>query len=172
MKTPPAAQGRHHPRPHGRGRRASAVRRRPPAPLWARVDQGAALGASPSARSAVRAPWGKRSYGVQGPLAASFSSQTPIVRPGWPASGLAPLRQRQELLLGEHRHAQLGGLLRLLAAALAPDGTVWVIEANPNPDLAHDEDFSRSAQAAGMEYPELIQRILNLGLAWRPLWKR
>jgi len=50
-------------------------------------------------------------------------------------------------------------------------GKVWVIEANGTPDLARDEDFAASAKAAGIRYRQLIQRILNLGLAWRPKWK-
>ena len=54
---------------------------------------------------------------------------------------------------------------------LTEDGRVYVIEANPNPDLAHDEDFAKSARAGGLEYPALVERILRLGLAWRPKWK-
>ncbi len=54
---------------------------------------------------------------------------------------------------------------------LGEDGRVHVIEANPNPDLAHDEDFAKSARAGGLEYPQLVERILRLGLSWRPKWK-
>jgi D-alanine-D-alanine ligase len=54
---------------------------------------------------------------------------------------------------------------------LTPDGKVFLIETNANPDLARDEDFSRSAAAAGTDYPALLQRILKLGLAYRPAWK-
>jgi len=54
---------------------------------------------------------------------------------------------------------------------LAPDGTLHVIEVNANPDLARDEDFALSAAADGLAYPELVARILSLGLAYRPLWK-
>jgi D-alanine-D-alanine ligase len=54
---------------------------------------------------------------------------------------------------------------------LTPEGRVFLIEANANPDLARDEDFARSAQAVGIEYPALLQRILNLALAYRPAWK-
>ena len=54
---------------------------------------------------------------------------------------------------------------------LTPEGAVWLIEANGNPDLAHDEDFAKSALAAGVEYPDLIQKILKLGRAWKPAWK-
>ncbi len=43
-----------------------------------------------------------------------------------------------------------------------------MIEANPNPQLARGEDFAESAGAAGLEYGPLLQRIVNLGLAWEP----
>jgi len=54
---------------------------------------------------------------------------------------------------------------------LAPDGKVHLLEINANPDLAIDEDFALSAKAAGLDYQVLLQRILNLGLAYRPAWK-
>jgi D-alanine-D-alanine ligase len=41
---------------------------------------------------------------------------------------------------------------------------VYFIEANPNPILAMDEDFAQSAAKAGLAYPQLIDRILRLGL--------
>lgn len=47
-------------------------------------------------------------------------------------------------------------------------GRVYVLEANPNPQLAYGEDFAESAKKAGMDYPNLLQRIVNLGLRWRP----
>ncbi len=46
-------------------------------------------------------------------------------------------------------------------ARLTPDGEVVVIEANPNPSLARDEDFAQSAAAAGIEYDALIQKVLD-----------
>jgi len=49
--------------------------------------------------------------------------------------------------------------LRLTAA-----GEVYFIEANPNPILAEDEDFAQSAARAGLAYPQLIERIVRLGL--------
>jgi D-alanine-D-alanine ligase len=48
------------------------------------------------------------------------------------------------------------------------DGRVYVLEANPNPQLAFGEDFAESAERAGISYEALIQRIINLGLRWRP----
>lgn len=47
---------------------------------------------------------------------------------------------------------------------LTPAGEPVFIEANPNPILAADEDFAASAVAAGLSYPELIGRIVRLGL--------
>jgi D-alanine-D-alanine ligase len=44
---------------------------------------------------------------------------------------------------------------------LTPQGEVFVIEANPNPSLAQDEDFAQSAAQAGISYDELIQKILD-----------
>ena len=43
-----------------------------------------------------------------------------------------------------------------------------MLEANPNPQLAYGEDFAESAERAGLSYGELLQRIVNLGLRWRP----
>jgi D-alanine-D-alanine ligase len=48
------------------------------------------------------------------------------------------------------------------------DGSFYVLEANPNPQLAYGEDFAESAEVVGIGYPELLQRILNLGLRYRP----
>jgi D-alanine-D-alanine ligase len=58
------------------------------------------------------------------------------------------------------------GLLKIkgtgrLDVRLTPAGELVFIEANPNPSLARDDDFARSAAAAGMDYESLIQRILD-----------
>ena len=42
-----------------------------------------------------------------------------------------------------------------------------MLEANPNPQIAHGEDFAESAETAGLSYEALLQRILGLGLQWR-----
>lgn len=47
-------------------------------------------------------------------------------------------------------------------------GRVYFIEANPNPQLAYGEDFAESAERSGLSYEALLERILALGLAWRP----
>ena len=43
-------------------------------------------------------------------------------------------------------------------------GQIYFIEANPNPILAADEDFAQSALKADLPYPQLMDRILRLGL--------
>jgi D-alanine-D-alanine ligase len=48
---------------------------------------------------------------------------------------------------------------------LTAKGEVFVIEANPNPSLAQDEDFARAAAEAGMGYDVLIQEILDAASA-------
>lgn len=47
---------------------------------------------------------------------------------------------------------------------LDTEGRPWFLEANPNPEIAHSEELAQSAEEAGLTYPRLIQRILNLGL--------
>jgi D-alanine-D-alanine ligase len=51
---------------------------------------------------------------------------------------------------------------------LTPEGEVYVIEANPNPQIAAEEDFAASARMAGLEYGPLLERIVKLGLDWEP----
>jgi D-alanine-D-alanine ligase len=46
-------------------------------------------------------------------------------------------------------------------------GRPWVLEANPNPEIAYGEEFAESAERAGLGYEALLQRILGLGLRWR-----
>jgi D-alanine-D-alanine ligase len=45
-------------------------------------------------------------------------------------------------------------------------GKIYVLEANPNPQLARGEDFADSAARAGIDYGALLQRIVKLGLSW------
>ena len=51
---------------------------------------------------------------------------------------------------------------------LDSENRVYVLEANPNPQIAKGEDFADSAEAAGLNYPALLQRILTTGLRWEP----
>ena len=47
---------------------------------------------------------------------------------------------------------------------LGKEGKLYFLEANPNPEIAKSEEFASASEEAGMSYPELIQRIVELGL--------
>jgi D-alanine-D-alanine ligase len=66
-----------------------------------------------------------------------------------------------------YRVLELSGYARI-DLRLDPEGRVYVLEANPNPQIARHEDFARSADCAGYSYPALIQKILTIGMRWEP----
>jgi D-alanine-D-alanine ligase len=80
-----------------------------------------------------------------------------------PAHGLPPGVARRAAALACHTWRSLGpsGYARM-DLRLAPDGGIFVLEANATPDGAADEDFALAARAAGLAYPALLQRILDL----------
>ncbi len=49
---------------------------------------------------------------------------------------------------------------------LTDAGRVFIIESNPNPEIAWDSEFPSAAKAAGYDYPALLRRIISLGLRW------
>lgn len=73
----------------------------------------------------------------------------------------------QHLCKRAYRALELSGFARV-DLRLDDKGHVWVIEANPNPQIAKGEDFAASADTAGISYESLMQRIVNLGLRWQP----
>jgi D-alanine-D-alanine ligase len=66
-----------------------------------------------------------------------------------------------------YRTLDLSGYARI-DLRLDNDGKVYVLEANPNPQLAYGEDFAESAETSGVSYESLLQRIITTGLSWRP----
>jgi D-alanine-D-alanine ligase len=73
----------------------------------------------------------------------------------------------QHLAKRVYRALGLSGYARI-DVRMDGEGNVYVLEANPNPQIAHDEDFSDSAEKAGYSYKDLLQELLNIGLRWRP----
>jgi D-alanine-D-alanine ligase len=63
-----------------------------------------------------------------------------------------------------YRTLELDGYARI-DFRLSADGIPYYIEANPNPEIARVEEFASAAQHAGIEYPDLIQRIVTLGIS-------
>ena len=51
------------------------------------------------------------------------------------------------------------------------DGSMFLLEANANPNLSKGEDLADSAKAVGISYTKLIDRIVQLGLAYMPEWR-
>lgn len=50
---------------------------------------------------------------------------------------------------------------------LAPDGVPYFLEANPNPDIARSEEFAAAAEARGIDYETLLDRIVTQGMRAR-----
>ena len=62
-----------------------------------------------------------------------------------------------------YRILELSGYARI-DFRLDGDGQFYFLEANPNPEIAAREEFASAARHAGVDYPELLQRILRLGM--------
>jgi D-alanine-D-alanine ligase len=81
--------------------------------------------------------------------------------PDGKAGEIQHLSKRVYRALGLSGYARID--LRMDAQA-----SLYVLEANPNPQIAHDEDFADSAEKAGYSYKDLIQELLAIGLRWQP----
>jgi len=83
------------------------------------------------------------------------------------AKGLSPEIQRKIRHVAKrvYRHLALSGYARIdLRLDENDQNKIYVLEANPNAQLAYGEDLAESAERAGLSYQELLQRIINLGL--------
>jgi D-alanine-D-alanine ligase len=76
--------------------------------------------------------------------------------------------QIQRIANRTYRSLDLSGYARIDLRMDEDTGRVYVIEANPNPNLAYGEDFAESAEVSGVSYERLLERILALGLRWEP----
>ncbi|MDD5555929.1 MAG: ATP-grasp domain-containing protein [bacterium] len=47
---------------------------------------------------------------------------------------------------------------------LAPDGAVYVLEVNPNPNIAENEDLPNAAAQTGLGYAEFAEKIIKIAL--------
>jgi D-alanine-D-alanine ligase len=71
----------------------------------------------------------------------------------------------------EHTSKQIYRLLGLSGYArldyrLTDRRRLFLLEANPNPQIARKEDFADSAEYAGINYEELLQKLVTLGLSY------
>jgi D-alanine-D-alanine ligase len=51
------------------------------------------------------------------------------------------------------------------------DGSIFLLEANCNPNLSNGEDFADAAAAAGISYGSLLERLVRLGLDYQAEWR-
>jgi D-alanine-D-alanine ligase len=81
--------------------------------------------------------------------------------------GAAPAIAR--LALRAWRILRLSGFARI-DFRIDGEGRPWLIDVNANPDVDFQEDFARSAAHDGIAPTQLLQRLLDLGLRYRPHW--
>jgi len=80
---------------------------------------------------------------------------------------LSPELERDLALLSKriYRHLCLSGYARL-DYRMTNNGKFYLLEANPNPQIAINEDFADSAAHSGLKYGQLLQKIITLGLSY------
>lgn len=89
-----------------------------------------------------------------------------------PATNLTDEQREMAVKLSKRIYKVLGlsGYARL-DFRMSKDGKLYCLEANPNPNLSFGEDFAESAEAMGISYETLLQKIVTLGLNYKPAWK-
>ena len=82
-----------------------------------------------------------------------------------PAKDLAPeiYSRIQRIAKRVYRALELDGYARI-DFRLSADGVPYFIEANPNPEIAKNQEFATAARHDGLAYPNLLRRILALGI--------
>ena len=72
---------------------------------------------------------------------------------------LADLSKEIYRLLGMSGYARLD-------YRVTEDDDAYLLEANPNPQIAKDEDFALSAKHVGIDYPALIEQLIQFGMKY------
>jgi D-alanine-D-alanine ligase len=126
-------------------------------PVWEMV-----FGSMPDSLAAIatrKVKWDKRyqaKYGITTHAAADLPA--PVL------TALDRLSRRIYRALGMSGYARMD-------FRVTPQGQVYVLEANANPNLEAAEDFAEAARAAGTPYGELLERLMDLGLRYRAQWR-
>ena len=83
-----------------------------------------------------------------------------------PAKDLTPelYARIQRMAKRVYKTLRLDGYARV-DFRLSPDGTPYFLEVNPNPEIALGQEFANAAKHDGLAYPDLLQRILTLGIS-------
>jgi D-alanine-D-alanine ligase len=126
-------------------------------PVWEMV-----FGSMPDSLPAIatrKVKWDKRYQAKYGITTRAAEDLPPAV-----LTTLDKLSRRIYRALGLSGYARMDFRVR-------PDGQVYVLEANANPNLEAAEDFAESARAAGVSYEELLEKIMGLGSSYRAEWR-
>src|SRR5947207_13309791 len=102
--------------------------------------------------------WDKRYQAKYG-----ISTSAAAVLPATVLTALDRLSRRIYRALGMSGYARMD-------FRVTPQGQVYVLEANANPNLEAAEDFAESARAAGTPYGELLEHLMDLRLKYRAQW--
>jgi D-alanine-D-alanine ligase len=78
------------------------------------------------------------------------------------------LSQIQRIATRTYRSLDLSGYARIDLRFDEERRRAYVLEANPNPNLAYGEDFAESAEMSGLSYERLLDRLIALGRRWEP----
>ena len=76
--------------------------------------------------------------------------------------------EMKRLGLETYSALQLSGYARI-DFRMDQNNKIYVLEANPNPNIAFDDEFALSADFMGLTYPNLLNKIIKLGLEWHQL---
>jgi len=126
-------------------------------PVWEMVF--GTLGVSAAGIATRKVKWDKRYQEKHGITTHAAAGLSPAI-----VARLDKLSRRIYRALGMSGYARMD-------FRVTPAGEVYVLEANPNPNLTEDEDFSQAALAAEITYPEMLDRIMTLGLSYRAEWR-
>ena len=85
-----------------------------------------------------------------------------------PARDLPPELERLLVKTSKrvYRLLQLSGFARI-DFRLDAEGRPFFLEANPNADIGYGEEFAEAAEAAGIDYEPLLDRLLTIGIRKR-----
>lgn len=126
-------------------------------PIWEMIFKNAAPGSHMIATSRVKwDPDHQKKMGIQTEQAQNLDA--------------AVERQIISICKRTYKALSLSGYARI-DLRLQTDGTVYVIEANPNPNLSFGEDLAESAEMAGVSYESLLTKIISLGLNYQAEWR-
>ena len=103
------------------------------------------------------AKWGDDGTGTGAEFAGTKSIFPEDVEPGL-------VERMQKVAVDSFQALRLRDYARI-DLRVAASGEIYVIEVNPNCYLERESEFARAAQKSGLEYPDLIARIIDLALA-------